>query len=128
MHFYPQEYGSYPFHDYKLVFVEDVWCETSSSASLAICRYVFIQGLGKRMAMNIDDYVCIAHGYYILVISLIKHTKRDAFLVLHWHGNGLASTLYKSHGPTLGSFMVLPTSWVLSLSNDIWEIANSGYA
>lgn len=40
MHFYPQEYGSYPFHDYKLVFVEDVWCETSSSASLAICRYV----------------------------------------------------------------------------------------
>ncbi|KAI9312583.1 hypothetical protein BX666DRAFT_1984486 [Dichotomocladium elegans] len=37
MHFYAQEYGSYPFSDYKLVFVEDVWCETNSSASLAIC-------------------------------------------------------------------------------------------
>ncbi|KAI9278501.1 hypothetical protein BDA99DRAFT_8605 [Phascolomyces articulosus] len=36
MHFYAQEYGSYPFTDYKLVFVEDAWSETSSSASLTI--------------------------------------------------------------------------------------------
>ncbi|KAG2226887.1 hypothetical protein INT45_010166, partial [Circinella minor] len=36
MHFYAQEYGSYPFSDYKLVFVEDAWSETSSSASLTI--------------------------------------------------------------------------------------------
>lgn len=38
MHFYAQEYGSYPFSDYKLVFVEDAWTDTASSASLAICR------------------------------------------------------------------------------------------
>ena len=38
MHFYAQEYGSYPFSDYKLVFVEDAWSETSSSASLTIYR------------------------------------------------------------------------------------------
>ncbi|KAG1088421.1 hypothetical protein G6F42_020279 [Rhizopus arrhizus] len=37
MHFYTQEYGSYPFSDYKLVFVEDTWADTASSASLAIC-------------------------------------------------------------------------------------------
>ncbi|KAG1474498.1 hypothetical protein G6F56_000326 [Rhizopus delemar] len=37
MHFYTQEYGSYPFSDYKLVFVEDAWANVSSSASLAIC-------------------------------------------------------------------------------------------
>ncbi|KAG1173845.1 hypothetical protein G6F70_005514 [Rhizopus microsporus] len=37
MHFYTQEYGSYPFSDYKLVFVEDAWANVASSASLAIC-------------------------------------------------------------------------------------------
>ncbi|KAI8088239.1 hypothetical protein BDF21DRAFT_378346 [Thamnidium elegans] len=37
MHFYTQEYGSYPFSDYKLVFVEDAWSDTASSASLTIC-------------------------------------------------------------------------------------------
>lgn len=37
MHFYTQEYGSYPFSDYKLVFVEDAWSDTASSASLSIC-------------------------------------------------------------------------------------------
>ncbi|KAI8636070.1 hypothetical protein BD408DRAFT_377484 [Parasitella parasitica] len=37
MHFYTQEYGSYPFSDYKLVFVEDTWADTASSASLTIC-------------------------------------------------------------------------------------------
>ncbi|KAG1450870.1 hypothetical protein G6F46_007102 [Rhizopus delemar] len=37
MHFYTQEYGSYPFSDYKLVFVEDAWSNIASSASLAIC-------------------------------------------------------------------------------------------
>jgi transcription initiation factor TFIID subunit 2 len=38
MHFFTQEYGSYPFSDYKVVFVEDAWADTASSASLAICR------------------------------------------------------------------------------------------
>ncbi|OAD70358.1 hypothetical protein PHYBLDRAFT_115437 [Phycomyces blakesleeanus NRRL 1555(-)] len=37
MHFYAQEYGSYPFSDFKMVFVEDAWNETASCASLAIC-------------------------------------------------------------------------------------------
>lgn len=37
MHFYTQEYGSYPFSDYKLVFVQDAWSNIASSASLAIC-------------------------------------------------------------------------------------------
>jgi transcription initiation factor TFIID subunit 2 len=37
MHFYTQEYGSYPFQDYKLAFVEDAWADTASSASLTIC-------------------------------------------------------------------------------------------
>ncbi|RCI03150.1 hypothetical protein CU098_000195, partial [Rhizopus stolonifer] len=31
------KYGSYPFSDYKLVFVEDAWSDTTSCASLAIC-------------------------------------------------------------------------------------------
>ncbi|KAF7727505.1 hypothetical protein EC973_007483 [Apophysomyces ossiformis] len=37
MHFYAQEYGSYPFSDFKLVFVEDAWNDSTASASLAIC-------------------------------------------------------------------------------------------
>ncbi|KAI8070359.1 hypothetical protein BC940DRAFT_13700 [Gongronella butleri] len=37
MHFYAQEYGSYPFSDFKLVFVDVAWSDTVSSASLAIC-------------------------------------------------------------------------------------------
>lgn len=38
MHFYGQEYGSYPYTDYKIVFVEDAWNDIASSASLSICR------------------------------------------------------------------------------------------
>ncbi|KAI9279295.1 hypothetical protein BY458DRAFT_502620 [Sporodiniella umbellata] len=37
MHFYTQEYGAYPFSDFKLVFVQDAWSNIASSASLAIC-------------------------------------------------------------------------------------------
>ncbi|RUS23026.1 hypothetical protein BC937DRAFT_93382, partial [Endogone sp. FLAS-F59071] len=37
LQFYSQECESYPFTDYKVVFVEDAWCPAMSSASLAIC-------------------------------------------------------------------------------------------
>ncbi|KAI9488830.1 hypothetical protein BDB00DRAFT_25073 [Zychaea mexicana] len=37
MHFYNNDYSSYPFTDYKIVFVEDAWCDTATSASLTVC-------------------------------------------------------------------------------------------
>ncbi|KAI9315007.1 hypothetical protein BX666DRAFT_1965766 [Dichotomocladium elegans] len=37
MHFYGQEYGSYPFTDFKIAFVEDAWSDTTTTASLSIC-------------------------------------------------------------------------------------------
>ncbi|RUP51965.1 LOW QUALITY PROTEIN: hypothetical protein BC936DRAFT_144128 [Jimgerdemannia flammicorona] len=37
LRFYSQECGTYPFSDFKVVFVEEAWCPAMSSASLAIC-------------------------------------------------------------------------------------------
>ncbi|KAI8388692.1 Bromodomain-containing protein [Radiomyces spectabilis] len=68
MHFYAQEYGSYPFSDYKLVFVEDAWSEITSSASLAICS--------SRLLHSAD------------IIDQIYHTRRMLSLGLarQWFG------------------------------------------
>ncbi|KAH8552281.1 hypothetical protein BGW37DRAFT_304462 [Umbelopsis sp. PMI_123] len=37
MHFYSQEYGTYPFVNYKLVVVEEAWDPVMSCASMSIC-------------------------------------------------------------------------------------------
>ncbi|KAI8335273.1 hypothetical protein EDC96DRAFT_469660 [Choanephora cucurbitarum] len=68
MHFYTQEYGSYPFSDYKLVFVEDAWSDTASCASLAICS--------SRLLHPAD------------VIDQIYHTRRELSQALarQWFG------------------------------------------
>ncbi|OZJ04517.1 hypothetical protein BZG36_02242 [Bifiguratus adelaidae] len=40
--FFSQEYGSYPYSDYKMVFIEDAWSPMMSSASLALCSTTFL--------------------------------------------------------------------------------------
>lgn len=58
MHFYGQEYGSYPFNDYKIVFIEDAWSDISTTASMSICRC---------------DIVCTTIAFSMLTVFCSSH-------------------------------------------------------
>ena len=97
MHFYCQKYGQYPFADYKLVFVEDAWCETSTSASLAICSThllyspdIIDQTYHTRWALG----VALARQYFGVHIS--PKAWPDIWLI-HGLANFMASLFIKQH-------------------------------
>ncbi|KAI8096760.1 uncharacterized protein BX664DRAFT_65711 [Halteromyces radiatus] len=97
MHFYAQEYGSYPFSDFKLVFIDDAWCDTASSASLAICS--------SRLLHDADIIDQTYHTRHALSLALarqwfgvhiIQKTWMDTWLIVGL-ANLMGSLFIKRH-------------------------------
>ncbi|CAO3608282.1 unnamed protein product [Cunninghamella blakesleeana] len=97
MHFYAQEYGSYPFSDFKLVFVDDAWSDTASSASLAICNSrllhdstIIDQTYITRQALSL----ALARQWF--GVHIIQKTWMDTWLIVGL-ANLMGSLFIKRH-------------------------------
>ncbi|CAO3616923.1 unnamed protein product [Cunninghamella echinulata] len=97
MHFYAQEYGSYPFSDFKLVFVDDAWSDTASSASLAICNSrllhdssIIDQTYITRQALSLT----LARQWF--GVHIIQKTWMDTWLIVGL-ANLMGSLFIKRH-------------------------------
>ncbi|KAI8335708.1 hypothetical protein BC941DRAFT_62295 [Chlamydoabsidia padenii] len=97
MHFYAQEYGSYPFSDFKLVFIDDAWCDTASSASLAICSSRLLHD-----ASIIDQTYHTRHALSLALarqwfgVHIIQKTWMDTWLIAGL-ANLMGSLFIKRH-------------------------------
>ncbi|ORX42682.1 hypothetical protein DM01DRAFT_1350220 [Hesseltinella vesiculosa] len=83
MHFFAQEYGSYPFSDFKVVFVDVAWSDTAASASLTICSSrllhdstVIEQTYDTRHALSL----ALARQWF--GVHIIQKTWMDTWLIL----------------------------------------------
>ncbi|ORZ15810.1 hypothetical protein BCR42DRAFT_415941 [Absidia repens] len=97
MHFYAQEYGSYPFSDFKLVFIDDAWSDTASSASLAICSSrllhdsnIIDQTYHTRHALSL----ALARQWF--GVHIIQKTWMDTWLIVGL-ANLMGSLFIKRH-------------------------------
>ncbi|KAM3578379.1 hypothetical protein VKS41_009125 [Umbelopsis sp. WA50703] len=103
MHFYSQEYGTYPFVNYKLVFVEEAWDPVVSCASMSICSVSLLhpaevidqtyetrrvlsialatQWFGVHIVQKVwsDIWLIVSLAHYMAYVFLRKHLGNNEY-------------------------------------------------